>query len=239
MEHERIELLEFIFFFEYLSTDKMEELIEWSFEVHNNFTITLCRSICNRLILPVQFTTRKRRSQSSKKVEKIEFNSSHPMQSIIAYLTSKFEGNVHFQGIVTITSSSINSPHLPHHLADLTDTDCFNSVDQPNQWFCYDFKDRKIKLTHYAICSYVYETYNPRSWVIESSMDGKTWIDNDRRTNVTDLKITSSIRTFEIKNPSECRFVRFRQTDTNHAGSHTLDLTSFEVFGSLIESNEN
>jgi hypothetical protein len=237
IEHERIELLEFVFF-EYLSTDKMKEFIEWSFELHNDFTITLWHSICNRLILPVQLTTHKRRNQSSKKVKMIEFNSSDPMQGIIAYLTSTFKGNVHTQGIVTITSSNIFSSFSPHHLADLTQTNFFNSADKPNQWFCYDFKDRKINLTHYAICSYNSETYNPRSWVIESSIDGKTWIENDRRMNVTDLKITSSIRTFEIKNSSECRFVRFRQIDTNYEGNHYLCLTSFEVFGSLIEADE-
>jgi hypothetical protein len=141
----------------------MKEFVEWSFEFHSDFTMNLWRSICDRLILPVDCTSQNRRLKSSRKVQLIDFNSSDPMEGIISYLSSECNGNIHTEGIVTITSSSSNC-NYPHHLADVTDIAFFNSIIQPNQWFCYDFRDRRINLTRYAVGSYCSETYNPRSW---------------------------------------------------------------------------
>jgi hypothetical protein len=165
----------------------------------------------------------------------IPFDSGSRLQGIIHHLNSKFGGNVHDKNIVNITASSCNRRRLARNLADLENNNFFNSQDQPNQWFCYDFQNRQIIPTHYSINSYRYTNYNPQSWVIETSIDGVNWTEVDRKEQCRDLCVVRQIRTFPIANGTACRCIRFRHTATNPAGNHHLCLTSFEVFGTLLE----
>lgn len=93
-------------------------------------------------------------------------------------------------------------------------------------------------LTHYVIVSYNAQDCNPQSWVLEASLDGEPWMEMDRRVNASDLRVHRATRQFQIANRYECRFIRFRQIDQNHAMNNYLYMTSFEVFGSLIETHE-
>jgi hypothetical protein len=144
-------------------------------------------------------------------------------------------GNVHDKGVVAITSSSHTAPHVAAHLADLDLDTVFNSERSPYQWFCYDFKDQRVVLTHYSIRTYPYAKYNPRSWVVESSIDGDKWTELDRKVNCEELRATRADRVFPVSSQAECRMVRFRQTGPTHAKDHFLCLTAFEVFGTLRE----
>jgi hypothetical protein len=136
-----------------------------------------------------------------------------------------------------ITSSTTRSVCAPSNLIDLGGMTFFNSIDKPDQWFCFDFQERTINLTHYSIRTYERADYNPRSWVIETSMDGTAWTEVDRKANVGDLRVAYQTRSFQLETASECHFLRFRQTDTNHAGTGDLCMTVFEVFGAVIERN--
>jgi hypothetical protein len=63
---------------------------------------------------------------------------------------------------VVIASSSLCLPDYPaYYLADLTQLTVFNSKNNPNQWFSYDFRDRGLTLTHYVIVSYHIGQYRP------------------------------------------------------------------------------
>jgi hypothetical protein len=112
----------------------------------------------------------------------------------------------------------------------------FCSVNEPDQWIAYDFKDRSVKVTHYSIRSFYGEGEEDlKSWVIEGSNDGKRWMELDRRVNNWELNSPDVIRTFQVTKSEECRIVRLRQIDQNHAGSDCICICSFELFGSLIE----
>jgi hypothetical protein len=40
---------------------------------------------------------------------------------------------------------------LPRIAVNLLSTSYFHSLNKPNQRLCYDFKDRKVRPTHYSI----------------------------------------------------------------------------------------
>jgi hypothetical protein len=95
---------------------------------------------------------------------------------IIAHLTRECGGNVHDRSVVEIRSGSFemetdganphsgafcNSPgYAAKNAADLEADSCFHSAYRTNSeivrhtrnnWVCYDFKERRIVTTHYAI----------------------------------------------------------------------------------------
>jgi serine/threonine protein kinase len=81
---------------------------------------------------------------------------------IIAHLTMVCGGNVHDHGIVDVTSSKAKTRFAAESVVDLDAISIFWSGqgnkrdDIPhsrNNWICYDFKDRSIVPTHYAIRS--------------------------------------------------------------------------------------
>jgi hypothetical protein len=157
-----------------------------------------------------------------------------PLDGIISYLTRKYGGNVHEKGIVTITSKSVvECDHPPHvsDLADLHSNSHFTSRNEPGQWVCWDFHELRVRPTHYTI-------YGPnlRSWMLESSLDGETWIEFDRKTDTDDLEFDSDrLASFACSKWTECRFIRLTQTDKNHDRNDYLMIEGFEFFGTLIE----
>jgi hypothetical protein len=219
--------------FEFVSVDQITEFVESSFEFLGAFNSGIWRAIGHRLILPVRLDDVSSREIEKARVIAIPFEVDTPLQGIIGYLTKKCGGNVHEKGVVAITASSHNGNFQAYHLADLASDRFFNSMREPDQWFCYDFKDRRTALTHYSVRTYHSMDYNPRSWVVETSIDGENWTEVDRKVNCNDLHAVLAVRTFPLANQTEGRMVRFRQTDANYAQLQCLCLTAFEVFGTL------
>jgi hypothetical protein len=185
-----------------------------------------------------------RRIPNSRSIE-VEFhpNPSAPLDGIIASLTRKYGGNVHDRGAITITadaSYSDNPVDAAKNAADLTADNLFYSKNSPNQWLCYDFGESRINLTHYSLRSRYSgseDDYYPKSWVIETSIEGSAWVEVDRRENDVSLKGQNLTRLFEVSRKEECRFVRLRQIGHNHYSSSDdrLVLSGFELFGGLKE----
>jgi hypothetical protein len=148
-------------------------------------------------------------------------------------LTSQYGGNVLDLGIVNVSGNTAISSNPAKYAVDLLSNYVFHSVNEPNQWLCYDFKNRKIRPTHYSI--HTYPGYYLRSWIFEGSMDGSTWTELDRHTDDQTTNSNHPIGTFSISNHSEYQFVRLRQTGVNVNGQHWLILYAMEMFGDLIE----
>jgi hypothetical protein len=73
-----------------------------------------------------------------------------PLDGILASLTAEHSGNVSDQGSVVISGSIYNdsSRYAARNAADLTNTsNYFHSKNEPDQWLCYDFTNRKVRLT--------------------------------------------------------------------------------------------
>jgi hypothetical protein len=107
-------------------------------------------------------------------------------------------------------------------------------VNSPNQWLCYDFKDRKIEPTHYSIHAHSNNFYL-RHWVLEGSLDGSKWDAVDQHMNDTTTNTEHPIGTFKISKSIAYQYIRLRQTGKNATGDDHLILFAFEIFGRLIE----
>jgi len=171
-------------------------------------------------------------------VQKVEQDLScrSPFQGIIAHLTSQFGGNVHEKGVVDIKSDrpySSSPDHAPKNIADLEIHSNFDCADAENMWVCYDFKNRRVRLTYYLLRSY--DCRFLRSWVIEVSDDGSHWTEVDRRENNTDLNGKYRVAIFPVCKLSVCRYVRLRQIGKNHdKNDYDTRIEAFELFGALI-----
>jgi hypothetical protein len=108
---------------------------------------------------------------------------------IIAHLTRECGGNVHDSEVVEVTSGSLEKEtkgahsHSAKNVVYLETDSCFYAAhrnftkDIPhtrNNWVCYDFRERRIVPTHYAIRTSYYGSHL-KSWVVETSVDGEKW----------------------------------------------------------------
>jgi hypothetical protein len=143
---------------------------------------------------------------------------------------------------VNVTSSPFDAEESeaygPKNIASLSENNRFYSGDTMNPWVCYDFGHMTLKPNAYAIRS----SYcgfkgggNPKSWVIETSMDGEIWREIDRRMDSNELNGKNLVQGYAIEKSEECRYIRMKLIDKNHYGSSRLVISSFEVFGTLYE----
>ena len=107
---------------------------------------------------------------------------------------------------------------------------------QTNSWVQFDFKSRRVCLSHYSLKSDGYGGFHLLSWAIEVSDDGSTWEAVDER-NTQDLNGNYVVRTYACSKRSDrfVRFVRLRQTGKDSYGEHFLMLSAIEFFGKLTE----
>ena len=172
-----------------------------------------------------------------RKIGEFVFNGENPLEGIIAHLSQECGGNVDEEGVVAITSSEFYDGDEPRTVADLGTDPWFGSLDNPNSWICYDFKEKRVVLTSYSVRTHVGPSF-PRSWVLEASNDGTegSWLVVDRREDNNELHapyVTHNFACASSASQGMFRFVRLRQTGKNHNGGDELYLTSLEVFGTL------
>jgi hypothetical protein len=231
---EHSELLEFVRL-EYLTPAGIGHFIKWTSEHFEGLklTISLWTRITKRLSLSV--TPEQVNDRMQWPGWSFAPKPDCPLEGIIAFLTKKHGGNVQDCGIVEISASHANSQHLARNAADLQQQNYFLASSAPNEWLRYDFKDRRVALTHYSIAAHTSNCFL-RSWVVEGSMDGNdNWIMIDSRTNDTEASSSHPIPTFAVGDSEAYRFIRLRQTGKNSRGTDCLILFGFEMFGLLIE----
>jgi hypothetical protein len=198
--------------------------------------------LCCRLILPVDICDVSH-DVSRYSSRFIEFKSSSPLSGIISYLTMKHGGNVSDTNIVTITASSVlngSSTYGAKKASDLTADSYWCSNNEDNSWLRYDFKDMRIKPTHYSVrsrCDGGTDDHYPKNWIVEVSNDGSRWTTIDERRNNNDMKGANMTRTFTVSPCDYCRFIQIRQQGYNwySVNSYNFIISSFEIFGNLRE----
>jgi hypothetical protein len=219
----------------------MNSFISHINESFDLLTFPIWHSLCSRLSLSVsperpEFSNDRFFERSSSVVCEIDVNS--PQSGIISYLTKRFGGNVIDRNIVSITASSIGDPqsYPLRHVADFANQSYFCTNNEANSWICYDFKDMRIKVTHYSIRSRRDANMNHlRFWTLEGSKDGSSWVKVDDRQNDTSLNSQGAISTFSISErfQGEFRQIRLRQTGKNSGGDDYLIVNAIEFFGVL------
>jgi hypothetical protein len=120
-------------------------------------------------------------------------------------------------------SSFRNKPeHIPH---------------TPNNWLCYDFKERRIVPTHYTIRT---NDDSPggchlKSWLVETSVDGESWRAVAHEEDTEQLNGEYFTGTFAVAGAGECGFIRLVNIGRNHCGDDRILISAWEIFGSLVE----
>ena len=160
-------------------------------------------------------------------------------------MTELTGGNIADNGTIDISSSSINKQFYPKYAVDLNDkSHYFQSEDQQGGWIKFDFKDRKIRPTHYSIRTrhdWGKSGSHLKNWSIEGSNTNKSndWKVLDSRTDISSLDDSNAISTFDISTklePDESyRYLRLRITGVNTDNKYFIFLSALEFFGSLIE----
>jgi hypothetical protein len=171
-------------------------------------------------------------AKSQSKVE-IPMKAANSLDGIISYLTKKHGGNVQEKGIVTITSKSVDDDpvYALKNVADLTSGPLFRSKDEPGQWVCWDFREMRVRPTHYTLWA-----LDLRWWDVEGSLDGSSWTEIDRQAYNQDFtNAFGNTASFGLSKPAEFRFIRLTQTDKNHGHYDALSLRAVEFFGTLSE----
>jgi hypothetical protein len=165
---------------------------------------------------------------------------------IIAHLTRECGGNVHDRNVVVVTSSTQYTSGTwpadrwaPKRAADLETGLIFYSAFRrkeediphtPNNWICYNFKERRIVPTHYTI-----RNCDLKSWLVETSADGESWREVAREEGNKQLNGRWLTGTFPVAGGGECRFIRLVNIGRNHAGNDALWITAWEIFGTLVK----
>ena len=165
------------------------------------------------------------------------FSEGSPFKGIISHLREECGGNVHQRGVVNITASH-NGHNQCYQVTDYDWTDFWGANDnKPNSWICFDFKEKRVKLSGYSLKSMPLDpSYaHPIQWVIEGSNDGSEWREIDRR-NTQDLNGKSIVKTYSCGGggSESFRYLRLRQTGKNACGCDQQYLSSIEFFGTLF-----
>ena len=237
--------------FEYLSADRIANFVEFAEQnLLCQFDVEIWRRVARRLqgTPVVTSSDREKRHISTDRVVAdvasptvFHYDSSKPLNGIIAQLTRECGGNVHKKGVVEVTASSDFVGQVPENVVDLEEPSCYGSENAINTWLCYDFKDKRVSPTSYTLRSRFNgskDAHNLKSWVIEASNDGTSWQIIDRRDDNDDLNGRNVTHNFEIQ-PTQTaqayRYVRLRQTGPNHFPGtfYFVNLSSFELFGTL------
>jgi hypothetical protein len=165
-------------------------------------------------------------------VVQIPYADGDPLNGILAFLTKRHSCNLHNSGIVTVTGAQCSNIHI--YTDPQQSSDYFHMTpDSSGCWFCFDFKERRVTLTHYAMkacCT----NRGPSSWMLDGSNDGETWETLHSVEGCNGLRQDQATPHFAVSVSRSFRFVRFRQR-ANLPQSTDLHMKSFELFGSIEE----
>lgn len=171
-------------------------------------------------------------------------NEKHGLLGIIHYLSYiSGGGNIHDKGIVEVTSSSIYDDIKDWEPKSVVNFDNFDryfaSKDEKIAYLTIDFKNRKIRPTHYTIRSRSScDNYHPCNWIFEGSNDNENWKELDNHLNDKSLNGLNITKTFCIKTqllPNECfEYIRIKLSGSDSSGqSQFLIFSAIEFFGIL------
>jgi hypothetical protein len=225
-------LLEFVRF-EYLSLDSIRDFTQLISDSFSLLTPSIWGSLIHRLNVSVSPSPI---ISDRYYIDSVRFCEDRPLDGIVSLLTRTFRGNIHDLGVVTVSASSQQCSDCG--VAVLVDFSSglrgFATLNQPDSWICIDFKTRCINPTHYSVRTRTDgDSCHPRSWILEGSNDGETWIPLDSRENNRELSGLGCVKTFSTANPRFVRSIRIRQTGYCSASNDHLVFKSLEFFGSL------
>jgi hypothetical protein len=76
---------------------------------------------------------------------------------------------------------------------------------------------------------------NLKNRVVETLMDTQMWMVIDRQRNSSELSGPMKAVTFKLRKRIQCRFIRLTNIGGTTCGDNYLQLSAWEIFGSLIQ----
>jgi hypothetical protein len=215
--------------FEYLSRRSLESFISLISESFDFLTFAVWRSLCPLLS----------RSESGGRIFEIfnpierRYSSAARLAGIISHLTAK-------SAAFDITASS--SPDSRYSLRSVTDFStpkCFYMNNERGSWIRYDFRGTRVCLTHYSTRRDA-DDYHLRYWHLDGSLDGREWVELDRRENDTSLRAKGAVAALAVsdRNHPPFRMIRLQQHGPNSNPDDHLALNAIEFFGVLTEPHK-
>ena len=151
---------------------------------------------------------------------------------ILWCLSLTYNGKISKTGVVEATASTTKSGDLRSTIRNQKCAywrlgDQFESQNSPDQWVCFDFKERQVLVSAYMVGS-----ISLQSWVLEGSSDGASCREIDRQNGrKTSNRSPSSFRV--EASDKIFRMVRLLQVGKNSSGSEVLQIGFFELFGRI------
>ena len=96
----------------------------------------------------------------------------------------------------------------------------------------FDFKQRKIKLTHYTLHTPSNGGSYPRSWIVECSNDRKKWITRDNRIDEEVMNNDNVCHTYkcQIQSDEFYQYIQFKSLN-DWDDDYCFDISAVEFFG--------
>lgn len=172
----------------------------------------------------------------------IEFDGNNAFNGIINHLAEECGGDVSDNNVVSVTASSIYNTYYPKNVVSFNNKNYYFSKGMDYDWLQYDFKERKVRPTHYTIRSrygFGKSGCHLREWVIEGSNTSlkDDWKVLDLRKGISCLDGSYEYHTFEIQAQLEkyeyFQYLRIRITGPNTGDCDNLTFSDLEYFGSI------
>ncbi|OHS93605.1 F5/8 type C domain containing protein [Tritrichomonas foetus] len=157
-----------------------------------------------------------------------------PYNGMFAKLAEMANGDPHLKKLINVSASS-SDRNEAYQITDSHWNDFFFTEDIPNSWILFDFKDKKVHLTHYTLRTHKYGsgTCHLKYWILEGSNNGKDWDEIDKR-NTPVLNGPNRFQTFpSTKTHDKFQFIRIRQVGANFRGDNIFAIASIEFFGTI------
>jgi hypothetical protein len=87
----------------------------------------------------------------------IPFEPDSQFNGLLSYLCKACGGNPHDKGAISVTglaSYDNQDCYHPKNVCDVQSNSRFNSAVQEGNWIMYDFKTKRVAVTHYSLRSY-------------------------------------------------------------------------------------
>ena len=173
---------------------------------------------------------------------KFDGNSSNRFKGIISHLGNGNAKSAFDNKTIDITAATYTNGFNPFKALEYDNNNYYHSKDDSSymkeghtEWLRVDFKERKVRPSHYSIKSYEKgkNSYNLQNWVLEGSNDGESWNILDTRNGEKSLDDSSASNTFEVNNKKQFyRYLQIRQTGPNCTNNdYRLIIKSLEYFG--------
>ncbi|OHS99298.1 hypothetical protein TRFO_34302 [Tritrichomonas foetus] len=206
----------------------------------SNINIGIWKSVCARMLM-----TKSSINNDNKIVNMEELNTEKQISSIHLDLSQNIgiiehlnnsarNGNVVTNGSIEIRSSTLVWGSL-ESVIDQSNSSYFGTLDEPNQWLLFDFKDKTINISHYKIktINIGSNELHLRNWILECSENGNDWVEIDRQKNNSDLNQRNEVHVFQTNNRLNAKLLRLKQIGSNWGDNNYLCISYIDFFGDL------